>query len=405
MDKIIPIGSLAPASAPQAQKKEKRKPRNTMPDGRRRVRLDVGTDPETGKRIRKAFTGRTLKECEKKRDAWVDAQKEAAESAGKPRPQKLEDWADTWLRVYGSAAGHSQNTTVEIDTRRLAAALGDKWLGEIQQVDIQAYAASVEHYAKSTVLKIKRTTMRIFDAALANGLIERDPCRGVVWRHSGEGTHRFLAPWEVRLISAHWDAHHAGLWAMLMLYAGLRRGEALALRWEDVDLDGGVLHVRHGVHFEANAPVLGEPKTAGSVRDVPIFAPLAAALAAAPRGCEYVCTGAAGQQVTESIWTSGWRALNNTLTNILNGDTSTPVSPGHRSDRDDPDRPRVSIRAHDLRHTFASMLYDAGVDIKTAQKLLGHATPQITMEIYTHLSDARQVSSVQKMAEYLARLD
>lgn len=396
MAKII---QLVPQAQPQAKKPAR--PKNTMPDGRKRIRVDIGTDPETGKRIRKNFTGKTLKECKEKRDAYLAAQHAQTQAA---IPKNVRDWATTWRAVYGSSAGYSQNTTVEIDTRRLIAYMGNMPLTDVQQVHIQAYAASVVGMSKSAVANIKQVTCRIFESALANGFIARNPCVGVTWKHAGAGTHRFLEGWEIALIAENYTKHFAGLWAVLMLYAGLRRGEALALCWEDIDLDAKVLHVKRGVHFEANTPVLGPPKTANAVRDVPIFPQLETALRSAERNTGFVCTGAAGQQVTQSIWAAGWRAFNHTMTNILNGDTATPVSPGHRSDKDSPDRLKFNVRAHDLRHTFASMLYDAGVDIKTAQKLLGHATPDVTMRIYTHLSEARECASLDKMEAYLENM-
>lgn len=370
MNKII---HLVP---PPAETSKPRKPKNTLPDGRKRIRLDIGTDAD-GKRIRKAFTGRTLAECRAKRDAFLAAQNASAAAA---KPQTVTAWATTWRAVYGSSAGYSQTRTVEIDVRRLCDHLGGMRLDAVQQVHIQAYAQSVAGYAKSTVQKIKATTNRIFAAAVANGYIARNPCDGVKWQHAGEGTHRFLEPWEIQTITAHWQDHHAGLWAMLMLYAGLRRGEALALRWDDID--GGVIHVKQGVHFEDNAPVTGAPKTPAAVRDVPLFAPIREALATVPRTCAFVCTGAEGKPVTSSAWARGWVAFNHAMERAAGQ--------------------QFSVRAHDLRHTFASMLYDAGVDIKTAQKLLGHASPEITMQIYTHLSDAREASSIGKMEAYLS---
>ena len=385
---------------PQAQPQEKKpaRPKNTMPDGRKRVRVDIGTDPETGKRIRKNFTAKTLKEAKAKRDAYLAAQHAQTQAA---IPKTVRDWATTWRAVYGSNAGYSQNTTVEIDTRRLIAYMGGMQLADVQQVHIQSYAQSVAHYAKSTVAKIKATTNRIFEAAAANGYIVRNPCAGVKWSSAGEGTHRFLAAWEIQTITDNWQEHHAGIWAMLMLYAGLRRGEALALRWADVDLDAGVLHVKQGAHFETNTPITGAPKTPAAIRDIPIFPQLVEMLNKVPHVSDFVCTGASGQQVTQSIWASGWRAWNNTMTNILNGDTSSPIAPGHRTDCESPDRKKFSVRAHDLRHTFASMLYDADVDVKTAQKVMGHASPEITMRIYTHLSDAKESASLDKMRAYL----
>lgn len=372
-----------------------------MPDGRKRVRIDIGEDPETGKRRLKSFYGKTLKEAREKRDAWIAAQ---YEKGAAPQPKSVQEWASTWRAVYGSSAGYSQNRTVEIDTRRLCNYMGQMQLADVQQVHVQAYAQSVAHYAKSTVAKIKATTNRIFESAVANRYILRNPCAGVKWQNAGEGTHRALEPWEIDLITANWQGHFAGVWAMLMLYAGLRRGEALALRWADVDLDSALIHVKHGIHFESNAPTIGAPKTANAVRDLPLSPQLADVLKKAPHTCEYVCTGAAGQQVTDSIWASGWSAWNNTMRNILNGDTKTAICPGHRTDRESPDRKPFSVRAHDLRHTFATLLYDAGIDVKTAQKLLGHATPEITMAIYTHLTDAREVASLGQFQTFFSNM-
>lgn len=396
MNKII---QLVPQQASNPSKKER--PRNTMPDGRKRIRIDIGIDLETGKRRLKSFYGKTLKECRDKRDAWLAAQNT---HVGTPDPKTVREWAGTWRTIYGSGAGYSQNRTVEIDTRRLCDFMGNMQLSDVQQVHIQAYAQSVTGYAKSTVSKIKATTNRIFESAVANGYILRNPCLGVKWQHAGEGTHRALEPWEIDLITQNWDVHFAGVWAMLMLYAGLRRGEALALRWEDVDIEAKALHVKQGVHFEANTPTLGAPKTVNAIRDVPISPQLEDMLKKAPHTCDYVCTGAAGQQVTDSIWASGWKAWNNTMRNILNGDTKTPVSPGHRTDRESPERKPFVVRAHDLRHTFATLLYDAGVDVKTAQKLLGHATPEITMGIYTHLTSARENASLGQFQTYFSDL-
>lgn len=373
MAKIIQL--VSPQLSENTQKR-KVKAKNTLPDGRKRIRLDIGTDAD-GKRIRKTFTGKTLAECRQKRDAYLAAQK-AAQAAAKP--QTVNAWATTWRAVYGASAGYSQNRTVEIDVRRLCAYMGGMKLDAVQQVHVQAYAQSVAHYAKSTVTKIKATTNRIFAAAVANGYILRNPCEGVRWTNAGEGTHRFIEPWEIATITAHWQEHHAGIWAMLMLYAGLRRGEALALRWEDID--GDVIHVRQGVHFEDNTPVSGAPKTPAAVRDVPLLGPLREAIDAAPRTGQFVCLGASGQPVTSSIWASGWTAYNNAMSRAA-GRT-------------------FSVRAHDLRHTYASMLYDAGVDIKTAQKLLGHTSPELTMRIYTHLSDTREASSIGKIEAYFA---
>ena len=60
--------------------------------------------------------------------------------------------------------------------------------------------------------------------------------------------------------------------------------------------------------------------------------------------------------------------------------------------------------AHQLRHSYATMLYDADVDVKTAQKLLGHADFGVTMKIYTHLSSEKETAGIEKLNEHLDQL-
>ena len=389
-----------PVESPQAKPpKSPKKPKNTMPDGRKRIRIDVGIDPATGKRIRKTFVGKTLKECNAKKDAWLADEKKRA--IGIDPGMRVFAWIDQWLDTYGQSAGYSANRTREGHAKKISSAVGNLLLTDVKQAHIQAFANSMAVYSKSEVNKLRYTTQSIFSRAVDNGLIAKNPCDGVKWKNSGEGTHRYLERWEISTITKNCTAHFAGTWAMVMLYAGLRRGEALALRWADVDFESGVIHITHGVHFESSARVLGSPKTDGSVRDVPLLPVLADHLRALPRSCDFICVGAHGQPVTQSIWASGWRAYNNTMTNIINHDTSRPVSPGRRSDLDKSDRLQFSIRAHDLRHTYASMLFEAGVDVKTAQKLLGHTTPEMTMRIYTHLSAQQEKSSVNKLSKFI----
>lgn len=375
-----------------------RKKSTKTPPKRRCVRIDIGIDPITGKRIRKAFYGKTLKEARQKRDAYLAAQQKGTTLAD--RDQTVAQWAATWADTYIGNVSVSTRYSYVNACEKLTEFMGAIRMRDVCEVDLQAFAVSVAQYKKSTVNKIKITVNAIFRRALANRIIDVDPTACVEWEHAGEGTHRYLSQSEIAMICDHWREHTAGIWAMVMLWAGLRRGEALALRWEDIDFSANVIHVRNGLHFEGNTPVIDTPKTPSSIRTVPILPPLRLALETVPHRSDYVCCSRSGALVTSSIWSSGWRAYNNTMSNILNGDTATPISPGRRSDKDDPDRKVFKIRSHDLRHTYASMLYDAGVDVKTAQKLLGHATPEITMRIYTHLSEMRQTISLDRMAAF-----
>ena len=396
-------------AATQPDKKEKKRRKNERADGLRQVRIDLGVDPATGKRARRSFYGDTLKEAEKKREAFLREREAEERRAELMRAQGLDPalsdltvgvWIERWQTAYGQRGGYSVQTANRLGCEKLDTALGKMRLQDVRQIHIQQLAAANVDKSKSHVTKLKQTVQQIFRSARQNQAITRDPCDGVVWQHAGAGTHRYLERWEIDHIATHWHEHRAGLWAMLMLFAGLRRGEALALRWEDIDIDTNVIHVRQGVHFEISAPIIGAPKTPAAVRDIPIFPPLRAAILAqyGPQPSVFVCVGADHKPLTQPAWERGLEGFLNAMTNMLNGEDA--IQPGRRSDRDKAPRRKFSFRAHDLRHTFASMLYDAGVDVKTAQKLLGHADAVMTLKIYTHLSEAKKTDSVSKMESF-----
>lgn len=366
--KIIPL--------PTAEK-PKRKPKNMTSDGRRCVRVDAGCDPATGKRIRKAFYGKTLKEAQAKADEYKRALADGIDVAA--REQSVAQWIETWLDVYGRNGTPATVRNRERLSRHLSGALGKLKLADVRPVHVQRYADSLAHLSHGTANNYRIVTQQIFRAALANRIIIFDPTLGVSWRGHEDGTHRMLSHEEIAALVAHWPEHPMGAPAMFMLYAGLRRGEALGLRWEDIDLDAGLIHVRQAMQAQEdhNTFSAAAPKTKTSVRDIPILPPLRTVIACLPRGDGLVFPG----YPTTSVFQHAFDGYEAAMRAYLG--------------------PAFTLRAHDLRHTFASICYEAGVDVKTTQTLMGHASPSTTMEIYTHLSNELKVSSIQALSNFV----
>jgi len=170
------------------------------------------------------------------------------------------------------------------------------------------------------------------------------------------------------------------------LYTGLRISELLGLVWDDIDFATGVVHVRAQLsrahHGEPSHRVA--PKTAASVRDVPLVAQLARLLAAhklatplaasdwvfaTSHGKPYGHRNVARRCLTRAADRAG-----------LNGDG------------------RLPLRFHDLRHVFAShLIVDLGLDVAQVSRVLGHASPTITLNVYTHLfDDARHAREIRE---------
>ena len=152
----------------------------------------------------------------------------------------------------------------------------------------------------------------------------------------------------------------------LFYYTGMRRGEVLGLRWGDVDFKRGVLRVRRSLNFRTGE--CEPPKTEAGVRDIPICPELMAILREY-RGINiaFVVQAKKGGPLSESSFKWKWAKVQ-----ALLSDEITP---------------------HYFRHNYATRLYDAGVDVLTAAKVLGHADPTTTLRIYTDIENRRRVQA------------
>ncbi len=148
----------------------------------------------------------------------------------------------------------------------------------------------------------------------------------------------------------------------LLTFTGLRRGEMLGLRWEDIDIAQGLIHVQRNVTFTSNQPIIGTPKSKSGVRDVPLL-----------------------PQLLESI-----KPLEVTGY-IVGGEAPITLMKYERSiERIERTIDLHGATAHVLRHTYLTMLNNAGIDPKTIQAIGGHADIGTTMNRYVH-SQKKQV--------------
>lgn len=367
-------------------KKEKRA------DGRYQTTLNIGFD-ERGKIVKKYFYGKTQKEANAKKQAYIKSQEDGLmQDAG-----TLGAWIDTWVK--SSSPSEKIRINNERYARKLKNALGKRQIKDIRMIDIKQFAQDMSAYSFSTVKQLKGIVNRIFEEAVLNQMIPLNPCKGISWESSKKGTHRALEPWERELIYLNHKSHRIGSCAVIMLFAGLRRGEAIALEWEDIDFDAGIIHVNKAIRFESNKAVMATTKTEAGVREVPLLPQLKSALLEYDDRTGPICRLASGDPIaTQSGFERGWESYINSMENILNG--LPPVVKGRRSDKDTESRKKFSIRTHDLRHTFCTMLYNAGIGLKEAQYIMGHADPEMTMEVYTHLDEEKRRSASEILKKY-----
>ncbi len=184
------------------------------------------------------------------------------------------------------------------------------------------------------------------------------------------------------------DRFHA-LW-MLALSRGLRRGELLGLRWVDVDLDAASLSVRQTLVAVGSSPSFGTPKTKRGLRTIPLDAPTVTALKAHR-----------ARQATERLsWGPSWENTGLVFTKE-NGELVHPdaITGGFRRTVRASGLP--PIRLHDLRHTCASLLLEAKVQVKVVSEWLGHSSTAFTMDTYGHRLPSMEAAASEAMTALL----
>jgi integrase len=282
--------------------------------------------------------------------------------------------------------------------KRVLPALGDMRLSEVQRRDVQDLAdrLTAEDLSASTVQNTLDPLRVIFRRAIRREEgISVDPTEGLELRRPDGRRDRIAAPTEASALIAAMPDSERALWACAF-YAGLRRGEMQALRWEDVDLAERVIHVSRGwdaIEGEQDA------KSAAGNRRVPILDLLAGELAAhkqrTGRDGAALVFGPTGvkpfsPETVRRRSLAAWEAEN-----------------GRRvEEADDPASVELlaPITLHEARHTCASILIAAGVNAKALSVIMGHSTIAMTFDTYGHLMPGGLDEAAAATNAYLARL-
>lgn len=238
-------------------------------------------------------------------------------------------------------------------------------LNEIKTADIQRFYDKHSKYATETVKKMRSLLNGIFDSAIEDDYITKNPAKSKRLVLPKKATERkALTTEEVQDILAHMSElnEQQQLYIALSLFTGMRRGELLALTWRDIDLDRGVIHITKAVEFCTNEPRIKPPKTKAGIRSIPISDDLRPYLTGRHIPDRYVI-GNGTRPITKR--TFEWRFGQDKIGIDLHG-----------------------ASAHVFRHTFATAAVNK-VDIKTLQGMLGHSKCDITLNRYAHVDQDR----------------
>ena len=281
--------------------------------------------------------------------------------------------------------------------------IGDKLLADVTGDDVRKVLAVMQRkgLASATQSRTLRLMRRIFGAAEDSGLIARDPTRNVKAGGRPPAEKTALTPEQEQTLLRAVAGLRVETFCRIALHAGLRREEILALKWDCVHLDGDApyIAVRRALRWpQNNRPEISDKlKSRAARRDVPIPDALVEHLRGVREaaGGDFVLADLQGGALSYSGWSALWGAVRarseRTVRRKVDGrEVEIRLRVGDKVPRHDV---TISIdfpvTPHQLRHTYISRLILAGVDLKTVQYLAGHASVQLTLDVYTHLMGHR----------------
>lgn len=337
-------------------------------------------DPRTGERKRRSFYGHTAAEARRQ-------MREARErlAAGAPVADSVmtvQEWCWRWLETTVAASSRRPTTRVlyesMVRSHLAPPPLGQMTLGRVHPSDIEALVLRLRArgLAESTVQRIFIVLRMALEGAVRDGLIARNPAALVRPPRIERTEARHLSLAEVSALLE--GARETRYYPLLRLIAttGLRKGEALALTWDAVDLERGEVQVRATLTRIEGQLVVSAPKTAQSRRVLPL-APAEVAMLAAHREHQAVELSRLGEWQPDCFVFTTETGEPMDPRNVLRAMTTAAANAG-----------LSDVNVHTLRHSAATAWLEAGVNVKAVSALLGHADIRITADVYGHVSEA-----------------
>lgn len=294
------------------------------------------------------------------------------------------DWIDFWYQTY---CRHTLRITTRTDYENriynhIIPEIGKILLNRLSQSDLQQFYAKektdgrklhAKTYGKGlsdrTIRGIHANCRTALQRAVQDGLIRTNPAVGCKLPPKKAREMQVLTQNEI-LRFLH-QAKEEGYYELFLLElgTGMRRGEILALKWSDLDFATGELRIERQVYIIKAEVIISAPKTKASIRTV-ILPP------------SLLKTLVAYKETVDSEW------MFPSPTN--NGRPRNPSSVRKRLQLILERAGCKKVRFHDLRHTFATMALEHGMDVKTLSATIGHVSSATTLDIYSHITDTMQ---------------
>lgn len=334
---------------------------------------------------------------------------------GKGDNMTLNAWFDVWLHDYKSKTVRESTMVRYTDqyNQYIKKELGLRRLSQIKPILLQRHfnqMAAVD-YSTKTIADTYNVLQSMFKLALQNNIIFRNPCDAVILPKTKEKDRRVLTIEEQKEVLEHAKGRICEPLVRVALGTGMRAGELQGLTWDDIDFKNREIHVNKTLVYirdRANGKYyfkFQSPKTKSGSRTIPMQEDVYNAL-------KRQRVQVKEMQIHATNWNQELGFENLVFLNV----TGRPrQGMDFRNDLDriekaiNKDRkkqakeqgkefePIPHFHPHALRHTFATRCFEAGIDAKTVQNYLGHASIAITMDLYTHVTEDKARAEMEKL--------
>ena len=353
-------------------------------DGRWEGRVVIGYD-DKGKPKTKSVLAHNKGECVEKLEKLKE---ECGRTAEKLKPDMpFGEWIDFWYQ-YFSSPKLRPTTQATYENRiygHIIPSIGKIPISKLTQNDLQQFYAKLKRTGRKVNVELKGTGVSdrmvrschalcrsSLEKAVEEGLITRNPSIGCKLPPKKNGEMKVLTQNEiVRLLNQAYDEGYYEMF-LLELTTGMRRGEILGLKWRDLNLETGELNIKRQLTTKG----ISVPKTKSSIRTILLPPDMLDLLREMKKTAKY-----------DWIFPSP----------VKEGEPRNPTAITKRF-RLMLERAHCKhVRFHDLRHTFATMALENGMDVKTLSAMIGHVSSETTLNIYSHVTDTMRAQAAVKI--------
>lgn len=322
------------------------------------------------------------------------------------KPLLFGDYAEHWHDANWDSIRDGTKSCYAAPLKRAIDKFGDWEITGIGVPDLNAHLLQLsgQGFSRSTIKHQKIVYSQIFKQAIKEGALVYNPAEHCEIPSDSKRAIKREAPEDetVQQIKSKAETAYFGLFAMFLICTGFRRGEALAVRWEDIDYKNKWIHCKHQVQSRSGRSQLVPTKSESGVRSVPLLPALEAVLVRPEDARDTDFVFSAGEDTSkpmpECTYNRRWMHYCKDMGFVTIKSQEKRISKqGHTYTHTEY---APSLTAHHLRHGYATMLFEAEVDEQTAMVYMGHSNIRITHEVYTHLRQKKQAESSAKLMAY-----